>query len=227
MSDSPALTSSKNLVEKASLVERPPLRLTRRTIPVWIVTLGLTLLCVIAVATFSRQIRWGLGAMLVNAGPPQPADIAVTLAGDASGNRVLKAAELVRQGYVPRVLVSGAERQYGIPESTLAINFAVAHGYPRDYFIALQHPSLSTTEESGYIIPQLRKLGVRKYLLVTSPYHTARAGRILHRAAPDLEMHIVAAMRPHWNNGYWWTDREGQKIWLQEEAKTIAELFGI
>jgi uncharacterized SAM-binding protein YcdF (DUF218 family) len=195
--------------------------------PVPIVALGLILLCVLATAVFSRQILWALGAMLMNAGPPQTADIAVTMAGDTGGNRVLRAAELVREGYVPKVLVSGAGRQYGIPESTLAINFAVANGHPREYFIALQHPAFSTKEEAGYIIPEFRKLGVRKYLLVTSPHHTARAGRILHRAAPDLDMHIVAAFGPHWNNGYWWTEREGRKIWLEEEAKTIAELFGI
>jgi uncharacterized SAM-binding protein YcdF (DUF218 family) len=217
MSDSPGV----DLAEKSALPLKP------RANPRWIAALGLTLLCLLGVAIFSRQILWGLGAMLVNAGPPQPADIAVTLAGDVSGNRILKAAELVRQGYVPKVLVSGAGRQYGFPESTLAIDFAVGHGYPRDYFLALQTSSLSTKEEAGYIIPELRRLGVRKYLLVTSPHHTARAGRILHRAAPDLEMHIVASIGPHWHDGYWWTEREGQKTWLEEEEKTIAEFFGI
>src|SRR5579862_6093052 len=92
---------------------------------------GFVLLCLLAAVIFSRQILWALGAMLVNAGPPQSAGIAVVLAGDTSGNRVLKAAELVREGYVPKVLVSGAGREYGVPETILAINFAVENGYPR------------------------------------------------------------------------------------------------
>ena len=48
-----------------------------------------------------------LGGYLVDAGPPQKADIALVLAGDSSGNRILKAAELVRDGIRSKVLVSG------------------------------------------------------------------------------------------------------------------------
>jgi uncharacterized SAM-binding protein YcdF (DUF218 family) len=165
--------------------------------------------------------------MLVNSGPPQPADIAVTMAGDVSGHRILQAGELVRQGYVPKVLVSGSARFFGIPESSAAIDYAVDHGYPRDYFIALQSPSMSTKDEAPVIAARLRTLGVHKYLLVTSYYHTARAGRILHRTAPDLEFHIVGTDYPNWNHGYWWKQREGRKIWLQEETKTVADFFGI
>jgi hypothetical protein len=32
---------------------------------------------------------------------------------------------------------------------------------------------------------------------------------------------------PNWNHGYWWKQREGRKIWLQEETKTVADFFGI
>ena len=62
------------------------------------------------------------------------ADIAVVLAGDYYGNRVLRAAELVKQGYVPNVLVSGPHMLYGFYECDLEIPFAVQRGYPESWF---------------------------------------------------------------------------------------------
>jgi len=188
---------------------------------------GAVVVCLLASAIFHRQILWSMGAMLVNSGAPQPADIVMTFAGDASGHRIRKAAELVREGYASKVLVSGAGSEYGVPETTLEIDFAVRRGYPRDYFIPLQSRSLSTKEEAPYIASRLRSLGVHKVLLVTSYFHTARAGRIMRRTAPDLEFHIVGSSYPHWNEGYWWKEREGEKIWLEEAVKTVADFFRI
>ena len=174
---------------------------------------------------FHNQILWEAGAVLVDSESPQRADVIVTLAGDASGHRILKAAELVRAGYARTILVSGAGTFYGISESTLAINFAVSLGFPSDYFVPLQHRSLSTREEARVITDRLRALHVHRYLLVTSNFHTARAARILRRTAPEFEVQVVGATYPHWNNGYWWKEREGQKIWLEEAVKTVADFF--
>ena len=210
-----------------AVLKKSALSPKRRLSRAWVVTLALLAVCLLAALIFRQQILWGLGAMLVDSEPPQKADIAVTLAGDASGNRILKAAELVRQGYIPRVLVSGTGTTYGVLQTSLEIDLAVRRGYPRDYFVPLPHHALSTKEEAQVIVAQLRKLGVHKFLLVTSYYHTARAARILRRTAPELEMHVVGARYPHWNDGYWWREREGQKIWIEEEAKTIADFFRI
>ena len=64
-------------------------------------------------------IRWQptlsfLGRYLVYSLPPQSADIILVLAGDFYGPRVLKAAELAKQGYAPVVLISGGPYQRGI-----------------------------------------------------------------------------------------------------------------
>lgn len=170
---------------------------------------------------------WWLGAILVNSGPPQKADIVVVIGGDLFGNRILKAAELVREGYAPKALVSGAGTIYGRHESDLAIDFAVAHGYPRDEFIPFRYPALSTKDEAIADIAEMRKLGVHKYLLVTSVWHTARAGRIFRREGPGLEEHTVAAPDPEWHDGKWWEDREGRKLWFMEAVKTVADYLRI
>ena len=48
-----------------------------------------------------------MGRYLVDADPPVPADAALVLAGDAAGFRIIRAAELVREGFTSTVLVSG------------------------------------------------------------------------------------------------------------------------
>ncbi|MBZ5602215.1 MAG: YdcF family protein, partial [Acidobacteriia bacterium] len=67
---------------------------------------------VLLAAVFHTAILTALGSYLVKAGPPQKADIVIVLAGDASGHRILKAAQLVREGYASKVVVSGPEGQY-------------------------------------------------------------------------------------------------------------------
>jgi uncharacterized SAM-binding protein YcdF (DUF218 family) len=166
------------------------------------------------------------GAVLEKSGPPHKADIAVVLAGDVWGDRVLEGAELARAGYVPKVLVSGPSL-YDTYECDLAIQFAVKHGYPESIFVRSLNPTTSTRAEAAAIVPVLRRMGVRSFILVTSDYHTRRAGRLFHAAAPDLEMYVVAAPDAQFRLGQWWKDREGRKTVLLEWSKTVATLFGM
>jgi uncharacterized SAM-binding protein YcdF (DUF218 family) len=62
---------------------------------------------------FHNALLAGMGSYLVNADSPEKADMALVLAGDGDGNRILKAAQLARQGYVSKILVSGPSGIYG------------------------------------------------------------------------------------------------------------------
>jgi uncharacterized SAM-binding protein YcdF (DUF218 family) len=182
---------------------------------------------IIVCALFSQQILWHAGEVLVADEPPTHADIAAVLGGDPSGNRILKACELVKQGFVPHVLVSGEGTYYGTHESELAIRLAVSRGCPESVFTPFRYPAHSTVEEAEHVIPEMRRLGAKRILVVTSPSHTARARRVFRRIAPDLDIHSVASRDGKWNRGYWWKIREGRKLWLLEMTKTIADCFGI
>ena len=168
-----------------------------------------------------------IGSFLVESEAPFRADMIVVLAGDWAGHRILKGGELVRQGYAPQALVSGPMGYYGRSEDSLAIPFAVEHGYPREYFIGLPNASHSTVEEADDILPELQKRGVKKFILVTSDYHTGRAGRIYHARAKGFEMRVVAAPDEYFTANGWWHTREGRKTVFLEWTKTITSLFGI
>jgi uncharacterized SAM-binding protein YcdF (DUF218 family) len=181
------------------------------------------------VAAIITHTLWlgALGAFLIRADPPSHADYAVVLAGDAYGHRIIQGAELVRQGFVRKALVSGPSGYYGTVESEMAVNFAVKKGYPADYFIQFPHNALSTETEAQAVIPELRRLGAHSFLLVTSDYHTRRAGRYFRRVADGLDMRVVAAPDEHFRWNSWWRDREARKIFYMEWSKTVASLFGM
>lgn len=181
---------------------------------------------VLAAVTHSWWLA-ALGRLLVRDEGPARADIAVVLAGDYYGNRVVRAAELVKQGYVTQVLVSGPHMLYGHYECDLEIPFAVKRGYPESWFIRSPNEALSTREEAAAISADLRSRGVHRFLLVTSDYHTARAARIYRATAADLEMRVVAAPDGYFRADGWWRNREGRKIFVVEWLKTVANLFGI
>lgn len=177
----------------------------------------------------ATHVWWmaGLGRLLVRDESPERADIAVVLAGDFSGNRILRGAELVKQGYVPQVLVSGPYMLYGNFECDLEIPFAVRHGYPAGWFIRFPNLARSTREEAAAILPDLRRRGVHRFLLVTSDYHSARAARIYRAAAGDLKFRMVTAPDDFFRADRWWRNREGQKVFFLEWCKTAANLMGL
>jgi uncharacterized SAM-binding protein YcdF (DUF218 family) len=168
-----------------------------------------------------------LGRLLVHDDGPARADVAVVLGGDYYGHRIVRAAELVQQGYVPYVLVSGPGPIYGYYECDLTIPQAVKHGYPENWFIRAPNKALSTREESSVILLDLRRRGVHRFLLVTSDYHSARAARIYRAAAPDLDMRVVAAPDEYFRADGWWRSREASKIFLIEWMKTFANVLGM
>jgi uncharacterized SAM-binding protein YcdF (DUF218 family) len=184
---------------------------------------GLVLLAVV----FHTQILAALGAYLVQAVPPQKADAALVLAGDGWGNRMLTGAQLARDGFVPKVLVSGPDGAYGLHECDLAIPFAVKHGYPESYFVHMEHSARSTVTEAQAVLPVIRRMGIQRLIVVTSNFHTHRAGAIFRRLAPDLTILMVAAPDANFSADGWWRNREGQKTFLVEWEKTLANWMGL
>ena len=192
----------------------------------------LALAILLAAGVLARSL-WlpALGYALVHDDGPAKADLVVVLGGDYYGRRILKGAELVRQGYAPAALVSGPAGFYGAYECDLAIPFAVRHGYPPEYFIPFPNQALSTREEASLALPELRRRKVRSFLLVTSDYHTARAARLfraaLRAAGGGPAMRVVAAPDEFFRPDSWWRSRQAQKTVFTEWCKTIASAFGI
>ena len=168
-----------------------------------------------------------LGTLLISDQPPQKADAVLVLSGDAKGERILKGAALVRDGFAPIVYVSGPASFYGHSEDEMAIRFATEHSFPAAYFVGLPNRADSTLDEARMLLPVLRSRGVRRLLLVTSNYHTARAARTFRRTDPRMEIIVVASPEANFPPQHWWGIRPGQKIFFFESTKTLADYVGL
>jgi len=188
--------------------------------------LGAAALLLLLLLSHSLWMGW-MGAYLVESEQPVRADVVVVLAGDPYGHRILKAAELVKQGYAPLVLVSGAPGFYDMHESDLAIPFAVRHGYPREWFIAMPHQAHSTEEEVRVIIDELRRRNAHRVILVTSDYHSRRAAHLFRSDSEGLDVRMVTAPDDYFSAHGWWHTREGRKTFLLEWTKTLTSMVGM
>ena len=187
----------------------------------------LVLVVAVAALWFLAPVWLGaLGSFLVVSDGPEKSDAILVLAGDMDGLRVLKAGELAQQGFAPKVYVSGPRPVYGVSEAELAINDAARHGYDKSMFEALDVPADSTEEEARGIAPVLRARGVKTLLVVTSDYHTGRAGRIWRRIATGIRVKMVAAPDSFFSSGGWWKTRSGRKTAFYEWVKTLTGPLG-
>ena len=175
---------------------------------------------------FQEQILNACFDFLVKSEAPVKADIAVVFGGDGYGNRLLAGAQLVRDGYVPVVLVNGPAGFYDDHECELAIPFGVARGYPEAYFRHFHGTFQNTADEATTVIAELRKENIKKVLVVTSGFHTRRTSRYF-RNLNGIEVHMIAARDQYANHGTWWLHREGRKTIFLEWAKTVATWIGI
>ena len=196
-------------------------------LPVTIVFLLLAGLVFLTRSWWLPGIGWGL---VLDQGP-EKADLAVVLGGDLWGLRISKAGDLVRQGYVPEVLVSGPPGFYDQHECEPEIAFAVRRGYPAAWFIPFPDEARSTKDEAAMLLPELRRRQVRRVLLVTSDYHSRRAARIFraaeHASGAGIEIRMVTSPDKEFRPATWWQTRQGRKIAFDEWTKTLAGAIGL
>lgn len=185
----------------------------------------LLLAALVGILLFRAPLLTALGSYLVVDEAPVKSDAVVVLAGDAFGNRVLKAGELVREGWAPYALVSGTPLLLE-SEAALNIQYAESKGYPAAYFRPFEREMDSTRAETADIGGELCREGVHSILLVTNNYHTRRAERLMKRADPSLRVRVVAAPDHYFTPDGWWKTRSGQRIFLYEWLKTFSAWLG-
>jgi uncharacterized SAM-binding protein YcdF (DUF218 family) len=195
---------------------------------------GSALIPILAAVALLSLLWFGRGPILSRMGtflnvgePPRKADVALVLAGGWTGERVMKAAELVRQGYVPSAILSGSASYYDVPECQAAIAYASHRGVDPAIYTCVTTSGKSTREEAVDTLRELRRVGARKVLLVSVNSHLRRARQIYSELAPDLEIHYVGAENPNFKLAEWYKSREGRKAMFFELTKFVTSPFGI
>jgi len=140
-------------------------------------------------------IAWALGFAWFAAIPPAPlgpgrSDAAVVLTGGSG--RIDRALEVLEQGWVKRVLVSGVDSEvrprefaaeYDVPARTMAC------------CIALEKVSVDTRSNAREAAEWIKANKVRSVRLVTSDWHMRRAALELENALPEGTTVVRDAVR--------------------------------
>lgn len=185
------------------------------------------LLCLaLAAAVVVAPVLVFAAKWLPDTAKPESADAIVVLAGDV--RRALYAGDLFNQGYAPLILVS---RPIRTPRDKVLDSFEIPapraeeidmqilrrKGVPAERIAFFGEASISTYEEA--LALRKRFAGQSPTLLVvTSPYHTRRAGIVLRRDLPDAKVVMVATAYEEFPER-WWASQDAARDLLLELAK--------
>ncbi|HEX5481566.1 MAG TPA: YdcF family protein [Terriglobia bacterium] len=191
---------------------------------------------VIGVAAF-LLLRFG-GYLLVKTDPlPAHAPVAVVLNGSIQGvlARTAGGVRLLQAGKVDHLMLSVPALSYwgeNVPE--VANRFFEKHfgNAIASRVVYCVSDAESTLAEAEALSQCLGREGWRQVVVVTSNYHTRRAGRIWRaagkRAHPGFEVYMDGVFDGSYQPRGWWRRREYAKTWLLETSKLVWEtIFGI
>ena len=139
-----------------------------------------------------------IGNFLIVNEKPQKADVIIVLNG--SDDRVPYAAELYQLGYAGKVLLSG--------DDSYMTQQALASGIPQSALL-LENQSKTTFENARYSLKIVQDQGYKSAIVVTSAYHTRRAGIIFDQFFKGIRLTICAVPYPYdLSMGQsWWKNR--------------------
>ena len=192
--------------------------------------LAASLACAGALA--AALMIWG-GRLLVASDPlPAHVDAAIILEGSLLGERVrlAEAMQLLSQGVPGRVLLTLPQMSYwGEPVPPLARRFLetnYGHGLADRVDFCEIGPNVdSTLQEARAIDSCIQAHHWKTVVVVTSNYHTRRAGmiwrKVMRKRNPALRIWVQAADDPEFQAEGWWRHRIWAKTWLLEFVKLI------
>ncbi len=183
--------------------------------------LGILLAFVIAAAALAWMVSRAGYWLEAPAMAPVRADAIVVLGGN-DGDRALRALGLYREGYAPKIVLTGLERGSASPPANLTwrAQYLVARGVPRSA-VRFEIYSENSYEEAANILELMRKQGWRTVIAVSDPPHMRRLAWTWHRVfkGSGLGYALVASDAQWWSPGNWWGDERTGAFVITEYIK--------
>ena len=179
------------------------------------------------------------GRYLQHEDPLVKADAIFVLAG-ARIERCLEAIDLLRAGYAPVIVISPGRVEPGedyleahhvsFPrEVDLQRSALIQLGVPPDAVVALPGSVDNTAGEGQMVAAMVKQRGWRTLIIVTSKYHTRRAGFAFRRALAATGATVVmrATKYDRSDPWRWWRRRGDVRFALSEWEKLVAYRLGL
>ena len=183
-------------------------------------------------------LRWG--ALLLISRDPLPAqvDAAIVLQGSIAGEiaRIRGAMELLKQGRTERIALSVPKESYWGEAGAPAARHYLEKNYGSDLASRVDFcetgPGVNSTEqEAAALSPCIHEHAWKTIAIVTSNYHSRRAGiiwrKMLPKQEPLVQLWIEGVPDPEFRPRGWWRERLSAKTWYMESTKLVWTcLFG-
>lgn len=203
------------------------------------------------VRSFLRFLRWlfvvflliaitlllGGSNLLISKDPiPSHVDAVVVLQGSILGEqaRLAGAIDLLKRGVADRLLLNIPKEGYWGQSLPPVVRAYVERNYGTDLAARIDFCEMgpevnSTAQEAEAAIACIKEHHWGAITVVTSDYHTRRAGILWRKAVkkndPSVQLTIAGVEDPEFVQP-WWRHRLSAKTWLEEFAKLITTLVG-
>ena len=189
----------------------------------------LVLLAVVMALWLARvPLMRALGNWLIEEDPLAQADAIVVLGG-APIERAPVGAQLLRAGWAPQLVFTGEipdERLmlYGISrtEASLGLDAAMLDSANRGH-VTLLEVGTSTQEEANAVRDFAVENSLRKVIIVTTEFHTRRAGKVFRKALEPAGVGVLVRAAPgrDYTAARWWESEAGMIMVNNECMKTL------
>jgi len=159
---------------------------------------------------------------------PEKADLIVALGGDG-GSRVHRAAELYRQGYAPRILLTGIEGGHAanrLHYLNWRAQYLVDRKVPRSALL-FDEQSSNTWEEVNQLLRLMQAQKMHRVLVISDAPHLRRLEWVFDRvfAGSGMEYRLIASPLQRWDAARWWRDELGVQYVMMEYTKLVYYWF--
>jgi len=179
-------------------------------------------------------LRWGGYLLVAGNSLPSHAEGALVLQGSVLGEiaRVAGAVSLLRDGVVSQVLLSVPQESYwdqSVPDAARSYLEKKYGSEIASRFVYCETGTNvdSTQQEAEVLVACIQQRGWRSIVIVTSNYHSRRAGwiwrKLLSRTKPPVTFAIDGVPDPEFQPKGWWHKRLYAKTWFYEFTKLVSE----
>lgn len=183
---------------------------------------SITALCVIGLVIL---LILGLGWFIAPSDKLEKADAIVVVSGGDTVTRTAEGISLWKDGYAPMLVMVGAAADQGTSNAAVMRRQALAAGVPSSA-ILIEEKSTTTQENAEFLKPITDAAGIKRMILVTSPYHARRVKVTFQKTyGKDYTFIVHPAIDSKWRRSSWWHSADTTALTLDEFTKTFYTAF--